>query len=157
MAVERARIQIMRVGEAEVERVVPLFDAYRRFYGQESDLEGARRFLAARVAADECVIFLATLPGVTPPEDLGFTLLYPSFTSVGLARIYVLNDLFVAPDTRGRGVGRALLAHAREHGRRTGARRMDLQTARTNTTAQGLYESFGYERNEVFYQYSLRI
>jgi ribosomal protein S18 acetylase RimI-like enzyme len=149
------QIEMLRVGAAEVERVVPLFDGYRCFYGQASDLEGARRFLQQRVAAQESVIFLASAAGV--PEDLGFTQLYPSFTSVGLARIWVLNALFVRPEARGRGVGRALLERAREHARSTGARRVDLQTARTNTTAQALYEAFGYEKSDAFLQYSLRI
>ena len=148
-------IEMLRVGDADVERVVPLFDGYRRFYGQASDVEGARRFLRQRVASGESVIFLAA--AASEAEALGFAQLYPFFTSVGLARTWVLNDLFVRPDARGRGVGRALLERARDHARSTGARRVDLQTARTNTTAQALYESFGYERNDAFLQYSLRI
>lgn len=151
------QIVLLRVGDADVERVVPLFDGYRRFYGQPSDTSGARRFLRQRVASGESVIFLATVVSAGESEDLGFTQLYPFFTSVGLARTWVLNDLFVRPDARGRGVGRALLERARDHARSTGARRVDLQTARTNTTAQALYESFGYERNDAFLQYSLRI
>lgn len=153
----RGRIELLRVGEAEVERVVPLFDGYRRFYGQASDLAGARRFLEQRIVSGESVIFLAADTGGGSVDALGFTQLYPFFTSVGLARTFVLNDLFVRPDARGRGVGRALLERAREHARSTGARRVDLQTARTNTSAQALYESFGYERNDGFLQYSLRI
>ena len=152
-----ARIEMLRVGDAEVDRVVPLFDGYRRFYGQPSDPGGARRFLQQRVASGESVIFLASAVSAGESEDLGFTQLYPFFTSVGLARTWVLNDLFVVPEARGRGVGRALLERARDHARSTGARRVDLQTARTNTSAQALYESFGYERNDAFLQYSLRI
>ena len=152
-----APVETLRAGAADVERLVTLFDAYRRFYGQESDPEGARRFLLERLAAGESVIYLACEPGVETVSDLGFMQLYPSFTSVGLARIWVLNDLFVWPGARGRGIGRALLERARLHARETGARRVDLQTARTNLVAQSLYEAFGYEKSELFLQYSQRV
>lgn len=154
MAEAPAGIEIVQAGAAEVERVTPLFDAYRRFYGQPSDPARARRFLLERMLARESVIYVASTAAA---GDAGFCQLYPSFTSVGLARIWILNDLFVRPDARGKGVGRALLERAREHAQTTGAKRVDLQTARTNTTAQALYESFGFERNDVFFQYSLRV
>ena len=144
---------ILRVDAALVARAAPLFDAYRRFYGQASDLAAAERFLAERVARDESAIFLACDGAL----GAGFMQLYPAFTSVGLARIWILNDLFVAPEARGRGIARTLLETARRHARATGARRVDLATAVTNARAQAVYEKFGFERNEGFRQYSLRV
>jgi len=153
----RAALAIVRVGPGEVERVVPLFDAYRRFSGEPADLAASHSFLGERVARGESVIFLAAGTATSPEENLGFVQLYPAFASSVLARIFVLNDLFVWPDARGHGVGRALLARARDHARSAGARRLDLRAARANTGAQALYESLGYERNDAFYQYSLRV
>jgi ribosomal protein S18 acetylase RimI-like enzyme len=88
---------------------------------------------------------------------LGFTQLYPSFSSVAARRIWILNDLFVAPAARQRGVGRALLDAARDHGKSTGAKRLVLSTAATNREARNLYESYGYKQDDVFLKYKLEI
>ena len=150
-------IGIVRVGEDEVARVAVLFDAYRRFHGRRPDPSGALRFVRERVESGESVLFLATLEDASgAAQDLGFAQLYPFFSSVGLERTFVLNDLFVAPEARGQGVGRALLWRARDFARSTGARRLDLQAARADARAQSLYEAFGFERNDAFLQYSLR-
>ena len=85
---------------------------------------------------------------------LGFCQLYPSFCSVIAAPIYVLYDLFVAPGARKSGAGRALLRQAEAHARAGGYARMDLTTARTNLPAQALYESLGWEQDQVFLTYN---
>ena len=87
----------------------------------------------------------------------GFTQLYPSFSSGAMARIFVLNDLFVAPEMRRRGVGAALLNAAAEFGRREGAARLTLSTELNNTTAQALYEKAGWKRDTVFCVYNLAL
>jgi GNAT superfamily N-acetyltransferase len=142
---------IRRAGAGDLDALASLFDAYRQFYRQPSDLEGARAFLAERIACDESVIFLAEDEG----GPLGFTQLYPSFTSGRMARIYILNDLFVTPQARGKGVAMALLRQAAEFGRGEGAVRLDLSTAIDNAAAQALYEREGWKRDEDFYVYRL--
>jgi GNAT superfamily N-acetyltransferase len=142
-----------RVTTDEVELVAPLFDAYRQFYGRPSDLDGARRFLAERLARGESVIFAVIEDG----RALGFTQLYPSFSSVSMKPIWILNDLFVAAEARRRGVGTRLLKAAREHAERTGAVRLVLSTAVTNATAQAAYERDGWKRDTTFYQYEYHI
>lgn len=142
---------VVRADASHLGPLVPLFDGYRQFYGQASDPEGSRAFLSGRLERGEVVIFLA-LDGETP---LGFTQLYPSFTSVGMRPIWILNDLFVAPEGRRRGVGQALLARARQHGLETGAARLTLSTAKGNAAAQALYEAQGWRRDEGFYTYDL--
>ena len=142
---------------SDADRVAPLFDAYRQFYGQPSDLALARRFLSDRLRAAESVVLLAESDDGGATTALGFTQLYPSFSSVSAARIWVLNDLFVAPEARGRGVAGLLLAAARAHAERTGARRLVLSTARTNATAQRLYESTGWVRDDAFLHYALEL
>lgn len=136
---------------ADLDLVAPLFDAYRQFYGAAADLAGARRFLLERFSHQQSVIFLAFDGEVA----VGFTQLYPSFSSVSMARIFILNDLFVAAEARGLKAGAALLRAAAEFGRRAGAVRLELQTEVTNTTAQAVYEHLGWKRSTGFYSYQL--
>lgn len=126
--------------------LVPLFDGYRVFYKQPSDPAGAEAFLRERLEQDEAVVFLAEADG----QAVGFTLLYPSFSSVRMASIWVLNDLFVSPDARRTGAGRALLDAAHEHARATGAIVVVLATGHANTTAQRLYEATGFVQDPVY-------
>jgi GNAT superfamily N-acetyltransferase len=129
-----------------------LFDAYRVFYEQPSAPDRAREFIAERFERGDAVQFIARDTSGAP---LGFTQLYPCFSSVSMARIWILNDLYVASGVRKTGVGRALLRHARGYARETGALRLELSTAHTNTTAQALYESEGYVLDTTFRRYSL--
>lgn len=145
--------EIRRATPGDVDAVAALFDAYREFYRQASDLAGARAFIGERLARGESVVFLAEAAG----DALGFTQLYPSFTSAGMARIYILNDLFVASEARGRGVGAALLRHAAGFARGEGAVRLALSTEKTNAAAQALYEREGWQRDEAFLGYTLRL
>jgi ribosomal protein S18 acetylase RimI-like enzyme len=144
---------VRRATAADVGLVAPLFDAYRQFYGQAPDLPRAEAFLRERLTRDESVVFVARADGAA----LGFVQLYPSFSSMSASPIWVLNDLFVTPQARGRGVGRALMGRAREHALATGARRLVLATAKTNAKAKALYESLGYEREEGFDHYRLEL
>jgi ribosomal protein S18 acetylase RimI-like enzyme len=138
----------------DLDELVPLFDAYRQFYGQPHDLARARAFLRERFANAQSVVFLAR---DGEGAAVGFTQLYPSFSSTRTARTLVLNDLYVSPEARGSGVGRNLLAAAAAYGRAIGAVELSLMTARTNHTAQRLYESAGWVRDEVFLTYELAL
>jgi GNAT superfamily N-acetyltransferase len=136
----------------DLDLLAPLFDAYRRFYRKPGDLELAGRFLRERLERGESIIFLALRPD---GEAMGFTQLYPSFSSASAARIFILNDLFVASEFRRKGVGAALLAAARKFGERAGAIRLALSTEVTNQSAQSLYESCGWTRQTDFHVYNL--
>ncbi len=146
-------IHIRTAKAADTPRIVPLFDGYRQFYGQAPDPTLAGIFIAERLAGGESVILLAEDDS---GDALGFTQLYPSFSSVSACRIWILNDLFVKPSARGKGVGNALLDAAKSYARASGARRLDLSTARNNP-AQRLYEAKGYLRDDEFFYYSLMI
>ena len=147
-------MQVKRAVPGDLDAVAPLFDAYRQFYGQPPDLAAARAFLAERLARGESVIFVAV---ALEREALGFTQLYPSFSSVSLRRLWILNDLFVGPGVRREGVGRRLLERAREWAVETEAKGLILATAVTNTAAQALYESCGWRRDEEFQHYHLLV
>jgi GNAT superfamily N-acetyltransferase len=144
---------VRQAGPADVDAVAPLFDAYRQFYQQPSDLALARAFLAERIARSESVIFLAERDG----QAVGFVQLYPLFSSTAARprRLWLLNDLFVSPSARGGGVARALMDRARRLGEETGAVGLELATARTNGPAQQLYESLGWRQDELFLRYEL--
>ena len=146
-------VHVRQATVEDLDVLVPMFDGYRQFYRQPSDPDGARRFLLDRFQHNQSVIFLA-LDG---EAAVGFTQLYPSFSSTSMARIFVLNDLFVAAESRTRGTGAALLNAAAEYGRRVGAVRLALSTEVANTTAQAVYERLGWKRDTVFYSYQLTL
>ena len=144
---------VRRAGVADLDALAPLFDRYRQFYGKAADLDRARRFLGERFRHGESVVFLA----VDAEAVIGFVQLYPSFSSIGTSRTFVLNDLSVEAEHRGRGTGRALVEAATAHARRTGAAGLSLVTGADNVTAQALYESLGWTRETAFVEYGLSL
>ena len=147
-------MHIKRATISDLDAAAPLFDAYRQFYGQRSDVAAARAFLDERLRREESVIFIA-VADEDGGDALGFTQLYPSFSSVSLKRLWVLNDLFVGPNVRRGGVGRRLLDRAREWAIETGAKGLVLATAVDNGKARALYESCGWQRDDEFQHYHL--
>lgn len=145
-------MRLRRADLHDLAQLAPLFDQYRQFYKQPSDLAGAREFLKERFIHKESVIFLAQ-PDASP-KLVGFTQLYLSFSSVGMKRLWILNDLFVAPDARQLGAGKALLQAAVDFARADGARGLSLKTAVDNIAAQKLYEASKWTRDEKFLTYN---
>ena len=139
---------------ADLAELVPLFDAYRVFYEQQRDPAAAEAFLAERFESRDSRIFLARR---ADDVALGFAQLFPSFSSVAMRPILVLNDLYVAKEGRRLGVGKALLGAAHEFAREASAVRVSLKTAADNHSAQPLYESVGYVRDEAFYYYDFSL
>jgi GNAT superfamily N-acetyltransferase len=138
---------------SDLDDIVPLFDLYRQFYGKQSDKMKARDFILSRFNHGESIIFIAFLG----KEPVGFTQLYPSFSSASLARIFILNDLYVIAKARKHGVARALIENAKIFAQTLGAVGLTLSTAVTNEAAQKLYQSTGWERDEQFYVYDFQI
>jgi GNAT superfamily N-acetyltransferase len=144
------KMKIIQCGIEQLELAAPLFNAYRKFYGQPSDLESAGRFLQERVRKNESVIFLA----MREKKATGFVQLYPSFSSVSLLRLWILNDLFVAEEARKQGVASALMERATLLARETASKGIILETGIENQTAQSLYEKLGYlKSNETFHYF----
>lgn len=140
---------------ADLDALALLFDAYRVFYRQPPDPAAARAFVEERLRRDESTVFIAR--DADTGTALGFTQLYPAFSSVAARRIWILNDLFVVPEARQRGVAHALMERARVFAVETGALRLVLETAEDNRAAQALYESLGYalEAGERHYALTL--
>ncbi|KJH73976.1 GNAT family N-acetyltransferase [Pseudomonas sp. ES3-33] len=145
-------LQALRADASHLDLIAPLFDAYRVFYRQPSNLAQSRAFIAERIARDESVIFLAQ---DDTGEALGFVQLFPTFSSIDAYRTWLLGDLFTTANARGRGVGTLLMNTARSFAVLSGGKGMVLETATDNLNAQRLYESLGYVRDSGYYTYCL--
>jgi GNAT superfamily N-acetyltransferase len=144
-------VAVRRAGPADLDAATRLFTAYLRFYDKSTPEAEARIFVGQRLARQDSVFYLAESEGLA----LGFTQLYPAFASLSLAPSWILNDLYVDPQARGRGVGQALMAAAHELELSNGAAELMLQTARSNAPAQRLYEKLGWVRDDEFLVYTL--
>lgn len=142
-------VTVRQAVTSDLAALVTLFDAYRQFYAQDSEPAAVEAFLQARFAKGDSTLFIAHAAG-TPA---GFAQLYPSFSSVRLARTFILNDIFVDPACRRRGVGAALIDAAVAYGKGQEAVRLTLSTAISNSAAQALYATKGWQRDEQFFVY----
>lgn len=143
---------IKRASFEDIHLVAPLFDLYRQFYSQQSDLIAAESFLNNLVSNYESVVFYAE----ENEEVVGFIQLYPTYSSISMKRAWILNDLFVLDSHRGKGIGEKLIKEGVELARSTGASHLSLETA-PNNPAQKLYERMGWKLNSFkHYEYSLK-
>jgi GNAT superfamily N-acetyltransferase len=141
-----------KVTKEDINELTDLFDLYRVYYHQPSDIAAAKKFLVQRMENKESVIFVAEKDQAL----VGFTQLYPIFSSVGLQRTWLLNDLYVHASARKLGVAAQLLEAARQHGTQTGAKWLLLQTGNDNFPAQSVYEKNGWKKmSDYFYELPL--
>lgn len=131
-----------------------LFDAYRMFYKKESDIKQAIIFLSERISNNESVIFVAK---DEENKLTGFVQLYPLFSSTRMKRFWLLNDLFVQPAQRSKGISVALIDAAKELCRTSNSCGMMLETAKTNSIGNNLYPKTGFELDEEHNYYSWNI
>ena len=118
-----------------------LFDLYRQFYRQPSNISEAKQFLKERIVNKESVIY------VSKEEDgslSGFVQLYPIFTSVGLKRLWLLNDLFVKKEYRKKGIARNLIDRCKKLTKETNASGLLLETSKNNLEGNVLYPTEGF-------------
>ncbi|ART75184.1 GNAT family N-acetyltransferase [Sutcliffiella horikoshii] len=146
-------MEIYQATIKDLEAVAQLFNRYRTFYQQTTDLDGAKAFIKSRLENEDSVIFIAK----SNHEYVGFTQLYPTFSSISMKRAWILNDMFVDAKARKQGVGEQLLQKAKEFASETGAKSITLETTPDNEAAQRLYEKNGYKRDEEFYHYNLEL
>lgn len=151
---EQTPIEIGLAGIDDLQELAALFDQYRQFYDQPANAKLARRFMRQNMEQQRSSVYIARDEAGTM---LGFVQLYPGWCSVAAAPVCILYDLFVHPDGRQGGVGRALMQRAEVHARKTKACRIDLETAKDNLVGQSLYEDLGYRRDTHFIKYSLTL
>ena len=143
---------ISRAGPADLDALALLFDAYRQFYGQSSDVPRARDWLRSRLRVGESVVLLAKRGDVI----VGFVQLYPMFSSVRTAKTWILNDLYVDAGARRSGVARSLLDAAAKFAREDGAAGISLETTQDNAAARALYRAAGWNEDATQW-YSLAL
>ena len=141
-------MKIRQASLSDVEEVAELFDAYRQFYKQVSDIKLAQSFLRERIMNTESVIFVC----YEGSKAVGFTQLYPIFSSVSAERSWLLNDLYVIAEMRGKGYGEAILLYAQGFCKGMNAKGLALETANDNP-AQHLYEKLGWAKDESSLHY----
>ncbi|EMQ0912711.1 GNAT family N-acetyltransferase [Raoultella ornithinolytica] len=143
-------MNIYQAQPKDVDKILPLFLAYREFYDVGTLREQARDFILQRLQLNESTIFFAQIAD----KVVGFTQLYPLFCSLEMKRIWLLYDLFVDPSSRKQGVAEALIARAGQLAKESDSAFIMLSTATDNTRAQALYEKNGFVRDTDFYVYN---
>jgi GNAT superfamily N-acetyltransferase len=146
MTITQANIQ-------DLDKIAPLFDLYMDFYNRPKNSDLHRNYLAQRIENQQCTIFIAEQDG----ETIGFALLYPTWSSVLLGKLWILNDLYVLEKCRGQKVGFHLLETTKKFAIENEGSRVGLRTGVDNVTAQKLYEQFGFTRDTHLYNYSLQL
>ncbi|MCY9764344.1 GNAT family N-acetyltransferase [Paenibacillus alvei] len=150
-----ATYEVKQATIEDLPELVDIFNQYRVFYRQESNVDQAQRFLFERFEHRESIIFIVKESSSNVIG--GFTQLYPSFSSISLERLFILNDLFVREEYRKQGFGQLLLDAAKTYAQQMNAKGLELSTEIDNFQAQRLYEGNGYEKDEVKYHYFLRV
>lgn len=151
-------IEVFQATRNDLETVTDLFDKYRVFYKQPSNVEQSRDFLKERFEKEDSVIFIAVFKDENGKRTgAGFVQLYPSFSSVSMQRLWILNDLYVDSKYRKNGLAKALMEKAKDYSVKTKAKELVLQTAINNYPAQSLYESIGYKKTEDVYEYTFSL
>lgn len=148
-------MKIFKAETVDLQTASFLFDLYRQFYKQKSDIDSAKLFLSERILKNESVIFLAANEQTN--EGMGFVQLYPSFSSVSLKKIWILNDLFVHENYRRKGVAEALIEKSRLLCIETDAKGLILETDKSNASAQRLYDKTGFKKDKDHFYYILRV
>ena len=148
----------MRIVQATLEHLdllTPMFIKYREFFGELALPDSSRKFLENRLKRKESVIYMA----LADEEDrlLGYCQLYPSFSSLSLKRVWILNDMYVAEDARRQLVADRLLQTAKKMAKDTNAIRLRVATSENNLAAQKTYESIGFREDTVFKNYTLEL
>lgn len=142
----QTELEVCRAGSAGIEELLPLFNAYRRFFKADAVLEDSREFLTSRLATESAVVFLARSQGAA----CGFILLYPLWSSWHCKRVWFLSDLYVAPEFRGRGAGKQLVERVKQHAGETGASSVMVELPHSEPHLRSFYDSLGFRRDALF-------
>ncbi|PCJ67589.1 MAG: GNAT family N-acetyltransferase [Bacteroidetes bacterium] len=143
-----------KANNKDIDSLSQLFNNYRVFYKKESDIEGAKKFLSERLKNEDSEIYVAENDS---SELIGFVQLYPLFSSTRMKKCWLLNDLYVHPEHRSKGISINLISKAKELVKKTNAYGMFLETEKSNVVGNNLYPKTGFELNEAsnFYEWTV--
>ena len=136
-------MKIIQATTAQLEDLIPLFDGYRMFYRQPSNIKDVRAFLNERLTKQDSVIYLAYIDDIA----VGFTQLYFLFSSVSMLPMLLLNDLYIDSNYRNKKIGTALIHKAKSLCLEKGYKGLSIQTEKNNP-AQLLYQREGFVKDE---------
>ena len=144
---------IRKANLQDLAQLSQLFDEYRTFYHKSSDRSAAQQFLSERLENNDSEIFVAE----DGSQLVGFTQLYPLFSSTRMKRYWLLNDLYVNPNFRGKGFSKALIERAKQLCRESDSCGMYLETGKDNQIGNQLYPGAGFKKyDEVnFYEWEI--
>lgn len=146
-------LEIRKATTEDLDDLAIMFDHYRIFYNHPSDIEACKQFLHDRMSNNESVVYIATVEG----KAAGFTQLYPIFSSAGLKRTWLLNDIYVKEEFRKQHVASLLLDEAMKLGKESDSAWLLLQTSIDNYAAHIVYQKKGWERlDDIFYQFNIQ-
>lgn len=138
--------------QRDLKQLAILFQQYRQLsislehrYSQREALN----WLSQRLDDSTAAFIIA----IEDTQLVGFITLYVGFSSIALKKYWVLNDLYVAEQARGRGIARKLMHRAQNYALDTGAKGLELETAIDNQIAQSLYQSLGFIENVRYKRY----
>jgi len=152
-----ARLVITRARPVDVAAATELFVAYQAFYRVIADVAKARAFVSDRLRLNDTIYLLARYEDTPTHKGVGFAQMMPKLSSTSMRRDWVLNDLFVVPEHRRKGVATALMNESLAFAKRTGAVKMSLKTQAGNAAARALYEREGWELDAEFVTYTLKV
>jgi ribosomal protein S18 acetylase RimI-like enzyme len=147
---------IRKASLKDLDQLTPLFDKYLIFYKKKSNLEKHKSFLKERIENNEAIIFMA-FDDENKDKAIGFALIYPTFSSVLLSKILILNDLYVDSTIRKNGIGEKLILETVALAKELDSNLIRLRTAKNNVIAQGLYHKMGFVRDEFLHSYDLAV
>ncbi|WP_262152271.1 GNAT family N-acetyltransferase [Chryseobacterium foetidum] len=125
----------------DLPQLTKLFDQYRIFYHKDSDIPAAENFLKERIENKDSEIFVAE----NESKLVGFVQLYPLFSSTRMKRYWLLNDLFVNENYRGKGFSKQLIDEAKELAKSTNSAEILLETGKSNDIGNQLYPACGFD------------
>jgi ribosomal protein S18 acetylase RimI-like enzyme len=143
-------IRIRVVQPKDLEKILPLVEAYQRFYLVEPDGERNRVFFHRLAESPEQGIQFGAFT-----EDgefaVGFATLYFPPSSLSAKHYCLLNDLFTLPEYRGKGVARLLVTQCLSFAKKRGFSEVEWLTRDSNETAQKFYDRLGAQKTSWFY------
>jgi len=136
-------MEIINARIDDLDSLAEMFDLYRQFYRQPANITGAKSFLRDRMNGNESIIFISKEKEIYT----GFVQCYPIFSSVSIKRMWLLNDLFVREEFRGKGISKLLIDRCKQLAKETGAKGLMLETDKTNHIGNKLYPKEGFVLN----------
>ncbi|SHN93545.1 hypothetical protein BHECKSOX_431 [Bathymodiolus heckerae thiotrophic gill symbiont] len=149
-------ITIRRAEKTDLLQIVEIFEHYRNFYKCERNNELAVEFISKRIEFEDSFILIAVDESKPLLTIVGFTQMYPLYSSTEMKKLWLLNDLFVLKDYRKKGIAKKLIENNKQVAQTSGARGLFLETESTNEVAKNIYSNEGFIKNKnIFYNFDL--